>query len=180
MAPEDNPFSYMTEEEIKSILGTRIYSEEEIPTQIKYNADDLPVSYDAKAEGDCFQEVRDQASCGACWAFGATSALSQRFCKQYGINVLLSNEDMVECDTRFNRDCEGGILTLAWNYIAKKGVVTENCYPYTSGQGVVGTCKDTCANGANFADDKFTIKEGTKVHPKSIIDIKAEIFRIEF
>jgi len=176
MTPEENPFSYMTEEEIVAIMGTRLTVEEEIPSKLDYNADDLPTNFNAQVEeADCFQEIRDQAACGSCWAFGATEALAQRFCKQTGEKVVLSPEDMVECD-KFNLGCQGGILGFAWGYLEKHGVVTEECYHYHSEKGETEACHTTCENEADFATDKHFSVSKSKVHPKTYDDIRAEIF----
>lgn len=64
MAPEDNLFSYMTEEEIRAILGTRIQATPEVaPVFTAEQADeDLPENFDWRVENEsCVGEIRDQA-----------------------------------------------------------------------------------------------------------------------
>jgi len=56
-----------------------------------------------KAKGDecpSLLEVRDQANCGSCWAFGSVEAMSDRICiKSNGtIQHHLSAQDMTSCD----------------------------------------------------------------------------------
>jgi cathepsin B len=62
---------------------------------------DLPKNFDGRDQWPkCIHEIRDQKQCGSCWAFGASEALSDRFCvaSKGDVNVVLSAEDMVECD----------------------------------------------------------------------------------
>nr|1SP4_A Chain A, Cathepsin B [Bos taurus] len=43
----------------------------------------LPESFDAREQWpNCptIKEIRDQGSCGSCWAFGAVEAISDRIC----------------------------------------------------------------------------------------------------
>jgi C1A family cysteine protease len=59
---------------------------------------DLPDSFDWRDRG-AVSPVKDQASCGSCWAFSAIQAVeSAWFIAGKGM-VLLSAEQLVECDT---------------------------------------------------------------------------------
>lgn len=177
MTPEENPFSYMTVEEIKSILGTKLMATPEIPT--KLTAEQVaaaPAEFDFDtAHPECAHPIMDQASCGSCWAFGASEALTDRFCQHTdaAVNVVLSPEDMVECDS-LNFGCNGGMMYTAWRYLEKTGVVSDECYSYHSGDGHTEKCHDACDN-ADQDFKKYKCEAGSTVHPKSVADIKAEI-----
>jgi cathepsin B len=54
---------------------------------------------------------------------------------------------MVSCD-KLNLGCNGGILPVAWFYLLRKGIPTEECLPYTSSEGVRGACPKTCVDGS--------------------------------
>jgi cathepsin B len=117
---------------------------------------DLPNNFDSREQWPkCVHAIRNQAQCGSCWAFGASEALSDRFCiaSKADINVVLSPEDMVECDST-DYGCQGGILYFAWNYLETTGVVTDKCLPYTSGAGKVDKCPTKCENGDKFVKYK--------------------------
>jgi len=119
-------------------------------------------TFDARTKwGAAIHPIRDQASCGSCWAFGATEALSDRFAI-HGQDVILSPQDLVSCDSTC-MGCNGGWLWNAWKYMENQGVVSDACYPYQSAGGVTHACQSMCnAGGAGKAWDKhFVVKDST-------------------
>jgi len=119
-------------------LSTIDYLEEE--ETIKGYADD---NYDPR-KGDkahCYTPIRDQAHCGSCWAFATATVLSDRYCLFANTSVILSPQDLVSCDTVLNKGCDGGNPVAAWEYCSLKGIVSDECYPYVSGNGTTGTCE---------------------------------------
>lgn len=111
---------------------------------------DVPASFDARTQWPgCVHPIRDQAQCGSCWAFGASEALSDRFCIQTNgtVNVVLSPQDLVSCDSS-NSGCNGGVLRTAWSYLVNTGIVSDACMPYTSADGTVAPCPSTCKDGS--------------------------------
>lgn len=153
METEENPFAYMSIEQIKGMMGAKL-------TVYGDNAEDLgtevPTEFDSRTEWPGkVHAVRDQGSCGSCWAFGATEALSDRFFIEKGTDVVLSPQHLVSCD-KSNFGCNGGYLDKAWNFMHKTGVVTDECYPYTSGTtGEDGTCSDHCTSESDDEFDMF-------------------------
>jgi len=100
--------------------------------------DTPPTEFDSRTQWpDCIHPIRDQAQCGSCWAFGASEALSDRFCiaSNTHVNVVLSPEDLVACNTKINQGCNGGYLPVAWEYMEINGLVADSCMPYTSAAG---------------------------------------------
>ena len=102
----------------------------------------IPDQFDAREEWpECpsIREIRDQGSCGSCWAFGATEAMSDRTCigSKGRIQADLSAEDLLSCCTGCGMGCNGGFPGAAWEYWVKSGIVTgglynsdEGCQPY--------------------------------------------------
>ena len=72
----------------------------------------LPPNFDARTKWPNYTHaIRNQQSCGSCWAFGAAEALSDRFAIASAgkVNIVLSVEELVSCD-RSNMGCQGGYL----------------------------------------------------------------------
>ncbi|XP_072906430.1 cathepsin B-like [Hemitrygon akajei] len=104
----------------------------------------LPRNFDSREQWpDCptIKEIRDQGSCGSCWAFGAVEAMSDRICihSMGQVNAELSAEDLLTCCSQECGDgCNGGYPSEAWKYWTQKGLVTgglynshTGCRPYT-------------------------------------------------
>jgi len=76
--------------------------------------------------------IRDQSSCGSCWAFGSTEAFEDRSCiANKTDNVLFSTRDTAACCNFlrcFSNGCNGGQPAEAWNWFQKTGVVTGGKY----------------------------------------------------
>ncbi|GAV00646.1 hypothetical protein RvY_11467 [Ramazzottius varieornatus] len=95
--------------------------------------DGLPEQFDARKHwSNCvtIREIRNQGWCGACWAFGAVEAMSDRICISSGgtTQVRLSALDLLSCCTYCGYGCGGGIPDYAWAYWVKSGIVTGGEY----------------------------------------------------
>ena len=126
--------------------GTISYDSNKIKKIIEDNK--FPESYNFIDKEKPTVYIKDQESCGSCWAFASSTALAYRFIKQ-GIDVNLSPQNLISC---YIRDCdEGGYLMEPQFYLVKYGTVTEACMPYNSGNGRISDdCPERCKNGEEF------------------------------
>lgn len=147
---EDNIFRGWTIGEARSILGLiDMDTELEGAPQIEI-IENLPTSLSWKA-GKCDQAVKNQQSCGACYAFAAANMLASRCCLMSRDRGWLSVQELIDCDKN-SRGCEGGSLTGPVKYIqTSKGLVTDSCYPYKQKK---QSCPTKCANGASFSSSR--------------------------
>lgn len=102
----------------------------------------IPEAFDAREKWDqcaSLKNIRDQSSCGSCWAFGAVEAMSDRICiaSNGKIQVSLSADDLLSCCKSCGFGCDGGDPMAAWKYWVKEGIVTgsnftmkQGCKPY--------------------------------------------------
>jgi len=107
--------------------------------------------------------VRNQQSCGSCWAFGAVGAVEGVWAMAGNGKVDLSEQMLVDCA---QGDCNGGWADDALDTIISKGIPTESDYPYTA---TSGTCKPFTPavriSGFNFINVHY---EGTDTLADSV------------
>ncbi|KAL1422079.1 hypothetical protein MTO96_003887 [Rhipicephalus appendiculatus] len=94
---------------------------------------DLPESFDARQRWpkcNSIHVIRDQSSCGACWAFGAVEAISDRICihTKGSVQVNISAQDLLTCCRYCSSGCKGGVPMIAWYFYKDKGIVTGGLY----------------------------------------------------
>jgi cathepsin B len=141
----NNKFSSFSLRDAKRILGTKMDADFSEVRQVSSHAGAIPASFDARTQWPNGQihPILNQEQCGSCWAFAATEALSDRqaIASNNTVNVVLSPQDLVSCDNADgNQGCDGGYPIKAWQYMVSTGIVSWDCYPYSSGSGVTGKC----------------------------------------
>ena len=88
--------------------------------------DDLPENFDLRTqypECESLREIRDQGSCGSCWAFGAAEVMSDRICikSQGKYQTRISSVHIVSCCTNCGGGCNAGYPYSAFLFWEKNG-----------------------------------------------------------
>lgn len=137
-----NRFSDMTFEEYQKLLGlkangmrSRKHENSGENSFIVFNTTDLPTSVDWRNTG-AVTKVKDQGSCGSCYAFSAVGAIEGQYFMKTNKSVDLSVEQVVDCsDSYHNQGCGGGLPDWVFDYVWDNGLQTDADYPYKNGQG---------------------------------------------
>mmetsp|Transcript_43862 Transcript_43862/g.80126 ORF Transcript_43862/g.80126 Transcript_43862/m.80126 type:complete len:556 (-) Transcript_43862:131-1798(-) len=86
--------------------------------------------------------VKNQASCGSCWAFSTTGAIEGAWAVATGKLLSLSEQQLVDCAKDGNMGCKGGSMDLGFKYEEGHGICSEDSYKYLAKD---GTCQvDAC------------------------------------
>ena len=150
---ELNLFSDLTEEEFvaKYTGDTSLEESTEIEQEEEQgeNREELPEAQAAdqtlaKSLGASYDiRVRNQGSCGSCWAFASIASVEKLHFDQTGQRLDLSQQELVDCNTQ-SSGCNGGSTVTVFEYIAKNGISTASQYPYRKAQ---ESCKRSSING---------------------------------
>jgi len=81
--------------------------------------------------------VKNQGSCGSCWAFGTTGAVESHWALSSSKLLSLSEQQLVDCAGAFgNMGCNGGLPSQAFEYLKHAGgIETGTDYKYTGRDG---------------------------------------------
>ncbi|OIW04975.1 hypothetical protein TanjilG_01171 [Lupinus angustifolius] len=116
--------------------------------------------------------VKNQGTCGCCWAFSAVGGIE-------GINAIatkklitLSAQELVDCDTASD-GCTNGRETNGWNWVIKNGgIASEAAYPYKAEKGICQASKiansATISSFAKVAQSEDALWRATATQPISV------------
>jgi len=153
-----------------AILDPTIY----IPIKkIDYKNTTLPEKYNwhNKNGEDWMTPVRSQRQCGSCWAFGAIGSVEATLNiakNNPNLDIDLSEQELVsKCCTKCG-DCGGGDPRQALEYIKNKGIVTEDCFPYTHTNTPCTPCNTT--KKYNITNIYHIKPDTTEAYKKALLD----------
>jgi hypothetical protein len=98
--------------------------------------------------------VKDQKSCGSCWAFGTMGSIEHAHKLKTGKTVSLAEQQLVDCDKK-SSGCNGGRPDWAMTYLKNKNIYTTSSYPYKAKN---GSCKSGTASGVQISGYKTVSK----------------------
>lgn len=108
---------------------------------------DLPAAIDWRTKG-ITTPVKSQGMCGSCWAFASTAVLESHIALQTGTLFELSEQELVSCAPNPQHcggygGCTGSTAEIAYNFVAKHGIVQEWNFGYDSFHGQAVNCSLT-------------------------------------
>ncbi|KAL7393024.1 hypothetical protein ABVT39_005484 [Epinephelus coioides] len=147
-----NHLGDMTSEEVSEKmtgLQVPVNRERSFTMDVDDRVTKLPKTLDYRKKG-MVTAVKNQGSCGSCWAFSSAGALEGQLAKKTGQLMDLSPQNLVDCVTE-NDGCGGGYMTNAFKYVVdNEGIDSEEAYPYIgedqpcryNSTGMAAQCKD--------------------------------------
>ena len=143
--PSKNKFRDWTMEEIKALMNVKPRNPHK-DRPIKFKKPNFP-EYDFREfYPECVMPIRDEQNCGASWSFAPVTSYEQRLCMYTDFRGLLSVQDPISC-CKENDGCNGGTMDAIMDYLKSTGVVDNDCFPFSAGEGDVEACPDKCKNG---------------------------------
>merc|ERR1712080_322694 len=137
-AVDHNTFSDWSESEFKQLMGFRgdmVKEEKNIGYFEPTNEDSVNW-----VTAGAVTPVKNQKSCGSCWAFSTTGSMEGANFIETGKLVALSEQQLVDCSKSFgNMGCMGGLMDDAFKYAEQTPLETETEYPY-KGYNIFGGC----------------------------------------
>ena len=146
----ENPISKLTPEQQKQLLGVKNAPKTNThPPARVASTYSLPPSLDWRNNGGNYvTSVKNQGSCGSCWAFSAVAALESATLinqKTPNVDLNLSEQVLISCCTDIcgpDGDCGGGWPERAADFLRDQGAPPQTCYPYVQS----GMCANACPN----------------------------------
>ena len=114
--------------------------------------------------------VKNQGSCGSCWAFTAIGAIEAyaNIHFDYLINLDLSEQELVSC-IGLGDGCNGGLNINALDYVYRHGIVDEKSFPYKEENGKCPLKMSYDEQVKIKGYDDFNIKKKTEADLKQLL-----------
>ncbi|XP_051720404.1 cathepsin S-like [Ctenopharyngodon idella] len=149
-----------TEEILQTLATTRVPSgfKRQTAEFVGSSGALVPDSLDWREKG-YVTSVKNQGSCGSCWAFSCVGALEGQLMKTTGKLVDLSPQNLVDCTSSYgNMGCNGGYISRTFQYVIDNGGIdSEASYPY---EAVQKQCRYNPAHRAANCTSYYFVRQG--------------------
>lgn len=182
---QSNPVSILPLQQVRMHLGAFFDSKSVPSSSKKVNSlvsqaatDPLPTQFDWRNKNGAsyITPVKDQGSCGACWAFASTAALESRLLMKFnmpGADKDLAEQLLVSFANPGADNCDGGYIEDAAAFLKSTGVALESCDPYRGSDGSKNAACSDWQNNAYKLTDWEKVLWATQGTPDQL---KAAIF----
>jgi C1A family cysteine protease len=117
---------------VKKFFSLRVLE----PRRFELKSIDPPETFDWRDHG-AVSEVKDQGSCGSCYAFSAIAAVESQYFMKTGKHAILSEQQIMDCSID-NEGCFGGSPLAVFTFLHENEIVSAEDYPY---EGKEGWCR---------------------------------------
>ncbi|RJQ35689.1 hypothetical protein C4566_00135 [Candidatus Parcubacteria bacterium] len=182
---KDNRLSKLTEKNKKNLLGIEVNQEElDLVKQKNKNlsfeiVDGMPDFFDWRNQhngSNYISPVKDQGSCGSCWAFALAGMMEGTYLAHYNnststLGFDLSEQDFISCIQPEGcngvtiSELQGIINNITGNLPGVDNITTEKCFSYQecdasgqgncSGGGVACSLADNCRTNHEYRYNSF-------------------------
>uniref|UniRef100_A0A914DNB0 Uncharacterized protein n=1 Tax=Acrobeloides nanus TaxID=290746 RepID=A0A914DNB0_9BILA len=126
----------------------------------KRQATSIPTSFDWRDQS-VVTSIKDQGSCGCCWAFASSAIVESQVGIAYGPSQLvdLAEQELVDCEN-ISFGCNGGYTDKALQYVETNGLAHLADYPFISGNYPNAGSNETCkpvTTPKQFIDDWYYV-----------------------
>ena len=141
-----NKWSDLTSTEWLDLMGMRPLPIREMRLSMRGGVDEVPQGPCPTPVGDgvdwrnprlnpkkvigVLPQIKNQEQCGGCWAFATVSSVESYQAIFAGKMQSLSEQQLIDCDTKWDMGCNGGLPYMAFPYVISQGLMTEADYPY--------------------------------------------------
>ncbi len=170
----DTAISKLSQDERKNRLGALLPSATGREKKLLIPSASLPIYLDWRnyAGNNYVTPIKDQGTCGICWAFATTAALeSNVLISQNTPSVILDLSEQVLTSCANVGTCSGGLIDAASDFIRDNGLPQESCYPYIASDGI---CSNACSN---WLTDSYKITDWYLVDP-TVNAIKYAVYNL--
>jgi hypothetical protein len=129
---------------------------------------DLPSSFSWIAE-EGVTNVRDQGTCGSCWAFAAIGQIESFVKIYYNQTLNVSEQQIISCNP-YGSGCGGGWAGAAYYVCEQYGGVNEGCMPYQGAAADLVPCTQEEHLPFAFVQDWYSVANDVTQIKTALLD----------